>query len=90
MSQIGERLYLNSIEVADFADRSIGAAKLDDTIVIGVPNQLLFLNAEGRLVEKLGDVDGVPAGMRRLGLASPGGSRLRDRGEQAWESCWIG
>jgi len=72
VSQVGERLYLNSIEVADFADTLIGTVKLDDTIVIGVPNQLLFLNVEGRLVEKLGDADGVPADMRRLGLTPSG------------------
>ncbi|MGH8626650.1 MAG: PepSY-associated TM helix domain-containing protein [Gammaproteobacteria bacterium] len=92
VSQVGERLYLNSIEVADFADRLIGTAKLDDTIVIGVPNQLLFLNAEGRLVEKLGDADGVPAGMRRLGLTPSGelvieaahGTYIADLERLAW------
>ncbi|MGH8644452.1 MAG: PepSY domain-containing protein [Gammaproteobacteria bacterium] len=72
VSQVGARLYLNSIQVADFADRLIGTAKLNDTIVIGVPNQLLFFDAEGRLIEKLGDADGVPAGMRRLGLTPSG------------------
>ncbi|MGH8613777.1 MAG: PepSY domain-containing protein [Gammaproteobacteria bacterium] len=92
VSQVGARLYLNSIQVADFADRLIGTAKLDNTIIIGVPHQLLFLNTEGHLVEKLGDADGVPAGMRRLGVTASGelaieaahGTYIADLERLAW------
>jgi hypothetical protein len=68
ITQIGERLYLNNIEIAVANGRLIGAVALDEILVIAVEGQLLLFTQTGALVERLGGPQGVPAGMQRIGL----------------------
>jgi len=66
ISQLGQRLYFNGQEIADTTGKLIGAATLNDIIVIAVNDQILLTTLTGQLIERLGSADGVPAGMRAI------------------------
>ncbi len=72
VTQLGERLYYDARELPERADRLIGAVQLRSTLAVAVAGRLLLLSSEGELIERLGDAEGVPAGMQRLGVAAHG------------------
>ena len=72
ITQLGQRLYFDTTEIADDVESLIGGVSLHDTIVVAVTGRLLLLNAEGQLIETLDGSSGVPAGMRRIGLSDSG------------------
>ena len=72
ITQLGQRLYFDTTEIANDVDSLIGAVSLGETIVVAVTGRLLLLNANGQLIETLDGSGGVPAGMRRLGVSDTG------------------
>ncbi len=67
---LGNRLYFDEKEFEANVAGLLGVVEIGDTTVVAIPGQLLILDSEGGIIEKLGGVDGVPAGMKRLGLAA--------------------
>lgn len=74
---IGERLYLDEREVARVAGPLIGAVAHEGGYAAAVPGELLLLTADGALLERLDDADGVPSGIRALGLTLDGRLAVR-------------
>ncbi|MGH8582378.1 MAG: PepSY domain-containing protein [Gammaproteobacteria bacterium] len=72
VSRIGDRLYVDTKEVPERADRLIGGLKLGDTLLIAIPGKLLVISPTGELIERIESADGVPAGMNRIGLTASG------------------
>lgn len=69
---MGEHLYLNRKEIEGEYRDLVGAVYLDGLYVVAVSNSILLLTARGEIVERLRDKDGVPAGIRRIGIDAPG------------------
>ncbi len=72
VSSLGDRLYLDTKELAERAERLIGGLKIGDTLLIAIPGKLLIVSPTGELIERIGSADGVPAGMKRIGLTPSG------------------
>jgi len=69
---MGEHLYLDRKEIdGEFGDLT-GAVYHNELYVVAVSNTILLLTTRGEIVERLGDEDGVPAGIRRLGIDRQG------------------
>jgi hypothetical protein len=69
---MGEHLYLNRKEIEGEYRDLIGAVYLNDLFVIAVSDSILLLTPRGEIVEYLRDEDGVPAGIRRIGIDKQG------------------
>ncbi len=67
-SQVGEHIYFNDIEIVESVKQLVGAVEHDDMLVVGYDGQLTLLTKGGEVIERLGGVDGVPAGMRKMGV----------------------
>ena len=70
---MGAHLYLNRREIKGDYSHLTGALLLDDMLVIAISNNILLLTPRGEIIERLGSKDGVPAGIRQLGIAPDGG-----------------
>lgn len=69
VSQLGGHIYFDEQMLAvDEPGRLLGAVKLGENIIIAVEGQLLLLSAAGKVLEILGGAQGVPAGMRQIGV----------------------
>ena len=77
ISQLAERLYFDGHELAtrevDEDDSLVGAVKLGDSVAVAIEGHLMLISSSGELIETLGGAEGVPAGMRAIGLS---GDRL--------------
>lgn len=74
---LGDRLFLDEREVARAAGPLLGAVTHGGGYVVAVPGELLFLTADGALLERLGGAEGVPAGIRALGVTTDGRLAVR-------------
>jgi hypothetical protein len=72
VSQLNERLYLDVEELPGRYGSLVGALTLRDMIVVAADGQLLLLTPEGELIERLGDAEGVPSGIRAIGVNATG------------------
>ena len=72
VSRLGDRLYLGTKELPERAERLIGGLKLGDTLLIAIPGKLLVVSPRGELIERIDSAEGVPAGMKRIGLTASG------------------
>ncbi|MCG8324493.1 MAG: PepSY domain-containing protein [Thiotrichales bacterium] len=68
ISQVGERIYFNVTEIYSGVQSLHGAVAVDGMIILGHDDRLLLLNGQGTIIEQLDGMDGVPSGMRRIGL----------------------
>lgn len=66
VSQFGKRIYFDNQEILEVDGQLIGATRINDIIVIAVPEHLVLTTLEGHLIERLDSVDGVPAGMQAI------------------------
>lgn len=67
--QVGERLFFNR-ELFDEQTVALhGAVTFDDMIVIAAKDRLLLISRQGEMIEKLGGAEGVPAGMKNIGIS---------------------
>ena len=71
-SQIDSRLYFDQMELADHIENLHGAVRISDGFVIAHDEILLILTKSGELVERLSGSEGVPAGIKSIGLTSGG------------------
>jgi hypothetical protein len=69
---MGEHLYLDHREVDGEYRRLVGAVYLDDLFAAAVSDSILLLTARGDIVERLSSEDGVPAGIRNIGVDGEG------------------
>jgi len=72
LSQIDGRLYFDQIELADHIDNLHGVVSNADGFVVALDERLLVLTQSGELVEGLSGSEGVPAGIKSIGLVSSG------------------
>lgn len=68
----GGRVYFDGRALRERTGELPGAVALPDGIAIALPDRLLLLTPDGEPVETLRAAEGVPAGIRRIGVA-PGG-----------------
>lgn len=78
ISQVGGRIYFDRAEIADSVEHLIGVAALNQEMVIAYDGKLLLLNDQGEAIEHLSGAEGVPAGMRAIGITA--GQELVIRG----------
>jgi hypothetical protein len=65
---MGEHLYLNRKEIeGEFRDL-VGAVYLHDLFAVAVSDSILLLTARGEIIEHLRGENGIPAGIRRIGI----------------------
>lgn len=74
ISRIGNRIYFNDKELLQKSESLLGAVKSNEIVIVALKQKLLLLTEQGELIEKLSDSEGVPAGMKSIGLDT--GSRL--------------
>ncbi len=72
VSHVGARLFFGDKLLAERAETLLGAVALDEAIAVAVEDRLLLLSHDGELLERLGDAEGVPAGMRAIGSTAEG------------------
>ena len=72
VTQINSRLYFDQREIADHIDHLIGVVMLSDEFVVALEGSLLILTLSGEIVEGLAGAEGVPAGIKSIGLSEKG------------------
>ncbi|RKZ47980.1 MAG: hypothetical protein DRQ48_07765 [Gammaproteobacteria bacterium] len=70
LTQIDGRLYFDQTELADHIDDLHGAVLISDGFVIALDRSLLILTQSGELVERLSGSEGVPPGIKSIGISS--------------------
>lgn len=73
ISKLGDRLFFNDVELTERSESLLGAVEVDNMIVVALDNRLLLLTLDGEQIEQLSGVEGVPAGMRRIGISESEG-----------------
>ncbi len=69
---MGEHLYIGELEVPGDYKTLIGAVSMNDMLLIAVDDRILLMTNTGELIEQLGKEDGIPAGMKQVGLDPSG------------------
>lgn len=72
ITQFGKHLYLDLHEIDGEYEHLIGALRRGDLLIVAVDQQILLLMSDAELVERLSGIEGVPAGMQRLGTDRKG------------------
>ncbi len=72
VTQLGQRLYLDTEEIKSEVTHLTGAVKLVDSLIISVDQELLLFDENDKAIEILASVDGVPSGMKRIGIDTDG------------------
>lgn len=66
----GQRLFVDTRPIDTPAQPLVGAIAMDGFLALGLRGEIVLLTDEGELVERLGDTEGVPAGLKRIGRAN--------------------
>ena len=69
VSLLGNRLYFDDQELEDRANQLLGAVESKGPVVIATSGEIILLDQNGELIEKLSGAEGVPAGMQKIGLS---------------------
>ena len=69
VTQIDQRIYFNEQEIAKDIEQLFGVLSIDDYFVVATTGQLMLITREGDVIERLSGSEGVPAGMRAIGLS---------------------
>ncbi|MCZ6525738.1 MAG: PepSY domain-containing protein [Gammaproteobacteria bacterium] len=69
IAQVGERLFFNRELFDERTEALHGAVAFDGMIVIAVKDRLFLVSRQGEMIEKLGGAEGVPAGMKNIGVS---------------------
>ncbi len=69
-SRLGEAIYINSLPVVSDSDQIVGAFKSGDIYVAATQSELILINSEGLLIERLSSLHGVPENIESAGVAS--------------------
>lgn len=70
LTQIDSRLYFDRVELADHIKDLYGVVSISDGFVVALDGRLLILTHSGELVEGLSGSEGVPSGIKSIGLSS--------------------
>lgn len=68
ISQLGARVYYDGREISNDAGHLVGAVRLPEMLVVAVEGHLILLTPGGEHIETMGGSEGVPAGMRAVGV----------------------
>ncbi len=69
---MGEHLYLNRKEIDGDYQQLVGAVCQDERLIVATSHSILLLTPRGELIEQLKESDGVPAGVRAIGVDAHG------------------
>ncbi|MGD8976002.1 MAG: PepSY domain-containing protein, partial [Gammaproteobacteria bacterium] len=72
VTRLGDRLYLDARVIEHDVGALTGAVSTEGLIIVAVDGDLLVLTAAGDRVERLGREDGIPAGIRAVGMDADG------------------
>lgn len=72
VSKLGDRLFFDRQELLHDPAPLLGALYLENACVIALQQTLLLVSDEGKIIERLGSSEGVPSGMRRIGVSATG------------------
>lgn len=75
--RIGDRIYFNRTELPERSERLLGAVSVGTTVFVALRDRIVLLDGQGVVVEVLRGTEGVPAGMRAIGIAGPEGLVVR-------------
>lgn len=70
LTQIGRRVYYDDRELLSAVGELIGAVAIPQGLLLALDGEVLFLTPEGEILDRLSGSDGVPSGMRELGLSA--------------------
>ena len=65
--QVGKRIYFNNKEIINDTNELVGMVRINNTYVIAYDGKLMLLNKKGEILDFLTGVEGVPAGMTKIG-----------------------
>ncbi len=68
ITQVGERIYFDQKELAEGVNKLIGVVAANEKIIVAYDGQLLLVTIQGEVIEHLAGTEGVPAGMRAIGI----------------------
>ncbi|MBI4006754.1 MAG: PepSY domain-containing protein [Gammaproteobacteria bacterium] len=68
ITQVGERIYFDQKELTEGVNKLVGVVAADEKIIVAYDGQMLLLTQQGEVVEHLAGTEGVPAGMRAIGI----------------------
>lgn len=68
VTQFGERIYFNNIEIADNVSNLIGITHANSMFVVAYDDQVALFTGSGEHIEQLTSAQGVPAGMKAIGV----------------------
>ena len=68
VTRIGSRIYFNGNELPQKSESLFGVVKSKEIIIVALKQKLLLLTGQGELIEILSDSEGVPSGMKSIGL----------------------
>ena len=72
LTLFGRHLYLDSLELEGEYERLVGGLNLPGMLVVATGQAILLLTPEGEIIERLDGSQGVPAGMKRIGIDQNG------------------
>jgi len=70
--QIDSHLYFDQKEIMDHIEELIGVVMLNNEFVVALDGSMLILTSSGDLVEGLSGAEGVPSGIKSIGLSEAG------------------
>jgi hypothetical protein len=71
-TQIDSRLYFDRMEITNHIDSLFGVISISDGFVVALDERLLILTKSGEIIEGLSGADGVPSGIKSIGLSEAG------------------
>lgn len=72
ISQWGERLFFDQQELGSSNKPLIGVVAYEDMLVLALQSEVWLLTTDGELIEKMGGLEGIPAGMSAIGISDEG------------------
>lgn len=80
ISQMGSSLYFDARRLDGQVQHLIGTIRLPEILVIAVDDSLLLLSPAGEQIERLGEGDGIPNGIKGVGLSADGSLIVKTMG----------
>lgn len=95
VTQIGERIYLDELELPAHDEALLGVAVIDGYYALAFSSAMLLLTPAGELVERVTAVEGLPAGIEAVAagregellVRTPRGILASDLDLQSWETA---
>ncbi len=72
VTEVGTQIYWNTTPIPQVSAPLLGTVETHGLVIIGVEGQLLLFTPDGKLIERLDNSAGVPAGVQALGRNAAG------------------